>query len=238
MLTVLLSAYNETRNPFFWRTLESIKNLQNQGFSIRPIVGATPGSDDTLSLLERSKIDFIEIHTKKRAERYNRAFELATSNDTDWIILNHPRSVLEQDAFLSLRGLPVDLKWGAFTHQFDIQHPLLSFTSWWSNHVRGDIKHIYYLDHCVFVRKQLFEKVGGFPSLEIFEDTVLSQNLARICMPVRLPWRSTTSAIRFQSNGVWGQSLHNQVLKFRFLTNGRDTLMNEEYEKGLNLNSE
>lgn len=236
MITVILSAYNECLNPFFWKTLDTIKNLQDGGFHIKVLVGVTKGSDDTLLILEGQNIKFIEVDTSKRAERYNYAFEHVNCGKQDWIILNHPRSLLETNAFMSLNSLPVWAKWGAFSHKFDINHPLLNFTSWWSNHVRGDLKRIYYLDHCLFVRREAFERVGGFPSLDIFEDTVLSQRLGALGSPIRLPWRSTTSSIRFKANGIWRQALKNQVLKCRY-TMGHDVQkMNADYESGVALN--
>ena len=50
---------------------------------------------------------------------------------------------------------------------------LLHFTSWWSNHIRGDLLGVYYLDHCLFISRDLYDHLpsGGFPALPIFEDT-------------------------------------------------------------------
>lgn len=236
MLTVLLSAFNEENNPFFWETIARIKSLQSQGFAIAACAGVTPSADNTISWLEQAQIPWVEVLTNKRADRYNKALQLLEVSDDDWIILHHPRSSLQPHAYLSLTQLSSFHHWGAFTHQFDQEHPLLNFTSWWSNFVRGDIKKVYYLDHCLFVRKGLLEKVGGIPPREIFEDTVLSQKLAALHSPIRLLERSTTSAIRFQTNGIWSQAMKNQILKLRFHLSHNDSEMNREYEKGIGLN--
>lgn len=237
MISVLLSAYNEGNNPFFWKTIETISFLQKQGLKVETIVGITPGHDDTQQRLEADRLPYVEVPGSKRSQRYNKSFELSTSGKDDWILLNHPRSFVDPEGFLALKDVSNTHSWGAFTHQFDVHHPLLSFTSWWSNHVRGDIKNIFYLDHCLFVKKHLFEKVGGFPDREIFEDTVLSLRLSAHHTPIRLPWKSTTSSIRFKANGIWHQAFKNQVLKCRFNLNGDDEQMNREYEKGLSLNN-
>ena len=47
------------------------------------------------------------------------------------------------------------------------------FTSWWSNYIRGDIRKIYYLDHCIFFKKHILDEVNPC-HLEIFEDTAQS----------------------------------------------------------------
>lgn len=236
MISVLLSAYNEKSNPFFWRTLDTIKMLQEGGLKIEVLIGADKGSDDTFLQLEQRKLKFFPVEGSSRASRFNLAFKHVSCGQSDWIILNHPRSVLETNAFLALNSMSSRTNWGAFTHQFDVSHPLLSFTSWWSNFVRGDIKNIYYLDHCLFIRRKVFEEVGGVPELDIFEDTLLSQRLAKYHTPVRLPWKSTTSAIRFTTNGILKQAYKNQLLKIHFLMGKDHGRMNEEYEKGINLN--
>lgn len=213
-----------------------IKGLRKEGLQIELIVGATAGQDDTLERLEREKIKAVVKDTTKRAERYNHAFENVSCGKDDWVVLNHPRSFLEESAFPALLSVSPIHKWGAFTHQFDVHHPLLSFTSWWSNHVRGDLKKIFYLDHCLFVKRAAFEKVNGFPELEIFEDTVLSQRLAEIRSPLRLPWKSTTSSLRFIKKGIWKQALHNQIIKGKFLLGHNHQQINKSYEEGVNLN--
>lgn len=236
MITVLLSAFNESSNESFWKTIELVHELKLKGISIDLHVGVTVGNDDTIERLTSFGVKTKVIETQKRSERYNLVLNDCSGSDNDWVVLNHPRSLLQKEALLSILNLSKIVQWGAFTHQFDTYHPLLSFTSWWSNNVRGDIKNIFYLDHCIFVRKGLLLKIGGVPNLEIFEDTVLSQRLAKISIPVRLPYKSTTSAIRFQKNGLWTQSLRNQVLKIRFMLGGSDTGMNQSYEKDINLN--
>jgi len=130
-----------------------------------------------------------------------------------------------------------EIGWGAFTHQFDIQHPLLNFTSWYSNRIRGDRRGVYYLDHCLFAQKQLLLDVGLFPEMHIFEDTAICLKLKRKAKPIRLPFISQTSAVRFQSNGIYRQAIKNQYMKCCYYFSGSDKKMNARYEKGIELNT-
>jgi hypothetical protein len=236
MISVLLSAYNESSNSYFWKTIELVKSLKSQGMNIELLVGATNGGDDTFARLKQLDVKLVEINSNKRSDRYNAALKISRTKDNDWILLNHPRSLLQENAFHALLALNDSVKWGGFTHKFDFDHPLLAFTSWWSNSVRGDIKKIFYLDHCLFVRKGLLQKVGGFPPVEIFEDTLLSLRLGEHSHPMRINWKSTTSAIRFKSNGIWNQAIQNQLLKIRYFFGESDSQMNDSYEKNINLN--
>jgi hypothetical protein len=56
--------------------------------------------------------------------------------------------------------------------------------------------------------------------------------------PIRLPYQSKTSAIRFRKRGFFLHALMNQYLKIRFYLNGDFKKMNEAYENGVNLNSQ
>ncbi|HXH75925.1 MAG TPA: hypothetical protein VNJ08_13220 [Bacteriovoracaceae bacterium] len=238
MITVLLSAFNEKENPFFWTTLNNIHQLQLQGHKIDLVVGISDGGDGTLALLEQQGIRFVNLSTSMRSRRYNFALAAALCGPDEWILLHHPRSLLDPEAFINLQSVPTQYHWGAFTHQFDINHPFLSFTSWWSNQVRGQIKGIYYLDHCIFIKRKTLEKIGGVPEVDIFEDTLLSLCLNEFGKPLRLPNKSTTSSIRFKKNGFLRQSILNQVMKFRYYLNHDKALINKAYEKGISLNTE
>jgi hypothetical protein len=236
MISVLLSAYNEEENAYFWETLSRIEKLRQQGFVIEAIVGATPGRDKTISRLLDLNISVVEIETSMRAERYNAAFKKIRFKEDHYVLLHHPRSLLNNEGYTQLLSLDQGLKWGAFTHRFDLSHPLLRFTSWWSNQVRGDLKHIFYLDHCLFVKHSLLQEIGGVPAFEVFEDTQLCLKLRERSRPRRLEAISTTSAIRFQKKGIWAQALQNQILKLKFFCGLSHIQMNKAYEKDQNLN--
>ena len=149
------------------------------------------------------------------------------------ILLHHPVACRSRGPALAgwLRGPG----WGGFTHAFDWDHPLLRFTSWYSNHARASRRGIVYLDHCVFFERRLLTL--PIPPVPIFEDTELSLILRESGPPQVLPFVSTTSAVRFRANGPWRQSLLNARLKLQYLLGASPQRMNARYERGLGLNS-
>lgn len=179
------------------------------------------------------KYKMLEDSSNSRAQRINHGVEIATG---DFVILLHPRSYLEASAFDYLSNL-VDESWGGFTHRFNTNGLFYKFTSWYSNEVRGRIRNIIYLDHCIFVRRDLFNQVRGIPDIDIFEDTALSERLNSIAQGRILPFASITSAVRFQRNGILRQGILNQVLKLAYMLRLDHKTMNKIYEYGLNLNS-
>ena len=182
----------------------------------------------------KSRVLVSEIQTNSRAQRINHGIDLAKN---EMIILLHPRSALSLEGLNYIINNGKELTWGAFTHKFDKENPLLKFTSWYSNNVRGKIREIYYLDHCLYIRKSLLTKIGGLPDLDIFEDTALCERLRKESSSKLLPFVSTTSAVRFSKNGMLKQSILNQVLKLCYMLKLNNEQMNKVYEYGIELNS-
>lgn len=173
-----------------------------------------------------------DLPGKTRGARFDHALRRARG---EIVVLVHPRSILPKTAREELL-YHRSSRWGAFTHRFDQSHPILNFTSWWSNRVRGDIQDIFYLDHILWGERELLLRAGGIPHAPVFEDTLLCEKLRGFCRPQRLPGVAITSSIRFQKNGILRQSLLNQKLKWEYLRGGDLEAMDREYEKGLHLN--
>jgi len=191
-------------------------------------------SDNTVALIKQSNAKLIVTDIGSRAGRLNEGIKQAKF---DMVLLHHPRSLVDIEGIRSLTKQTSDIRWGAFTHRFNIQHPLLNFTSWYSNRMRGDKRGVYYLDHCLFAQKQLLLEVGLIPEIDIFEDTEICLKLNEKAKPVRLPYISQTSAVRFQTNGIYRQALKNQYMKWCYYFSGSDKKMNALYEKGIELNT-
>ncbi len=174
---------------------------------------------------------FVRVEGLSRAERLQAGID-AASHPT--ILLHHPRSLVDAEGLRWLVARAGRAGWGGFTHAFDSDHPLLRFTSWYSNHVRAR-RGIVYLDHCVFFEKRLLTR--PIPPVEIFEDTELSLILRESGPPMLPPYLSTTSAVRFRTNGPWRQAWLNLRLKLAYLLGASHRRMNARYERGLGLNS-
>jgi hypothetical protein len=57
-------------------------------------------------------------------------------------------------------------------------------------------------DQAIFVRRDAFAAVGGFPPLPLMEDVALSAALKRVSPPLCLRSRVTTSGRRWEARGV------------------------------------
>tara|TARA_R110000868_G_scaffold175888_8_gene413149 strand:+ start:5282 stop:5938 length:657 start_codon:yes stop_codon:yes gene_type:complete len=197
------------------------------------IVVDTPSDDGMEAECEKRGFTYVKSKAINRAGRLNDGIKYV---NTPWVIFHHPRSLLNPAAFTQIRELSSPA-WGAFTHQFDDPHPLFKFTSFWSNHIRGELQGIYYLDHCLYSHVNLLsDKPRPFSEVDVFEDTIFCKRLKTSMRPHRLSAASTTSSVRFKQNGIWRQAFMNQLLKLGYFLGLDHTMMNRWYEKGLGLN--
>ncbi len=229
-ISIVFSVFDELRQGLLKESLDKLSKLSD----VEIIVVDGGSTDGTLDLLENYSIKLIRSMSTSRAERLNIGIAQASN---DLIILHHPRSVIDTAGIEYLQNNYESITWGGFYHRFIEEHPLLRFTSWYSNEVRGKIRSIVYLDHCIFFKKSLLSHDPIVPEIFIFEDTALSEKLNQLYPAQILPYVSRTSAIRFHKNGLFRQSILNLVMKGCYLLKVSDQSMNRVYEKGLGLNT-
>jgi len=234
-ISVVIPVKEEMKLSFHQKIIESYQSFPN--CELLWIIG--PNNDGTYEDLVENQQQVIQTNANSRAERINIGIE-ATSHSL--ILVNHPRSFLSENAIRHLSCMKVDDNkfWGGFTHEFyQSKHPILKFTSFYSNNIRFGLRKIIYLDHCIFLTRNMItaEDPAPVPLADIFEDTLFSIKLSKLTRPLRIKHKSYTSPVRFNNNGVIKQSLMNQKLKLKFLFGFSKEKMNKEYEKNMNLNS-
>lgn len=149
-----------------------------------------------------------------RARQMNAGAALATG---EVVLFLHADTLLPPDAFAVIRSTLADpaAEGGAFRLAFDTQSLLLRFYSFCT---RFAFPRICFGDRAHFVRRRVFEEIGGFPEVPIFEDLELVQILHRRGGFRFLPQAVTTAARRFEQYGPFRQQLRNTYLWLRYQT--------------------
>lgn len=100
---------------------------------------------------------------------------------------------------------------GAFRLHIDAAGLGFRLVEWGAN-TRSLLFGLPYGDQAIFMKKQTFETVGGFPEQPLLEDVALIRMLKRIGSITIAPGQVTTSARRWQRLGILRTTLINQCV--------------------------
>ena len=187
-ISLIIPIYNESKT--IGGMLRQLENLSGDW----EILFADGGSSD--DTLEQIGTRHTVLHAPKgRANQMNFAAGQATSHVL-WFV--HCDSQLPADAHAQIAAaVEKEAKWGCFHIGFDYDGPFMGCNTYFSN--RRAKKGIAFGDQGIWIRKALFEEVGGFPDLPIMEDYEFSLELQRRNIPIcQLPGRIITSGRRYE----------------------------------------
>lgn len=117
---------------------------------------------------------------------------------------------------------------GSFFLGFDSAHPILRLSSIAS---RLNVGWATYGDQALFLRRSVFEKVGGFAPVPLFEDVELQRRVRRVGRCVKIQRPVTSSARRFVRVGVVRQQLRNALLVLAYHLGVPPTRLAAWYER-------
>lgn len=100
---------------------------------------------------------------------------------------------------------------GAFALRIDASLLSLRWVEWGVNW-RSHFLQMPYGDQAIFLTKEVFQQIGGFPELPIMEDFELMRRLKRTGKIVIVPVPVVTSARRWLQKGVFKTTLINQIV--------------------------
>ena len=139
--------------------------------------------------------------SKGRASQMNAGAKVAQG---EWLLFLHADTVLPAGAIRRLNAMHADqaIQAGGFRHQFSGTDWRLRLISYLDN-LRCRCSRIMYGDQALFVRRALFEHIGGFPNQPILEDVAICERLLKFTRPVLLSPAVVTDARKFVKMGVW-----------------------------------
>jgi rSAM/selenodomain-associated transferase 2 len=196
---VVVPVYNEA--AILSRSLERLRaTLEGE-----PVVVVDAGSRDGSAHIARR---FFHTETEPEPNRGAQLNHGALCLSTDVLLFLHADSQLPAgfQALIRMALLDPDVVGGCFRLQFDVSRPLLRFYSWCT---RFPGRFLHFGDQAFFMRREVFEKMGGYRRLPLLEDVDLLRRLRHQGRFVLLPVPVTTSARRFLRHGVLRQQLKN-----------------------------
>ena len=196
MVSIIIPALNEEKA--LPQTLQALFE-QPGDYEVILVDG---GSTDGTREIANSWADVRVVTAEKgRASQMNAGASLASG---EWLLFLHADTLLPEGALTRIEDLDASrgVQAGGFRHRFSGDDWRLKLISWLDN-FRCRRTRVIYGDQAMFVRRALFEEVGGFPQQQVLEDVALCERLVRNTRPVILNDTVTTDARKFVQEGVW-----------------------------------
>jgi len=194
-LSIIIPILNEADRIV--STLQALAPLRARGAEIIVVDG---GSSDDTAALAAPLTDQVLTGSRGRAMQMN-AGAAAASGEV--LLFLHADTRLPPGADrLVVDSLQGSLHaWGRFDVAIEGNHPLLPFVAA-SMNLRSRLTGITTGDQAMFVRRETFIAIGGYPEIALMEDVAISRRLKRVSHPLCLSARVTTSGRRWEARGV------------------------------------
>jgi len=193
--SIIIPVLNEM--PGLPAMLLALQPLRAAGAELLVVDG---GSSDGSREAARPLVDQLLDGPRGRASQMNQGAEVSHGS---MLVFLHADTRLPVDALPGIAGgLSADGPvWGRFDIRLDGRHWLLRVVEWMMNR-RSRWSGIATGDQVMFVRREAFEQVGGFPDQALMEDLVLSKRLKALSRPLCLAGPVTSSSRRWEQHGI------------------------------------
>ncbi len=168
--------------------------------------------DQTLALAQKAGLSVIQ-GGRGRARQMNLGAAVASG---DVYLFLHADNVLPDGWQQAIKkSLIHPLCWGRFNVRIQGKSAMLPVIASFMN-LRSRLTGIATGDQAMFMTREAFQAVGGFPDQALMEDIEMSKRLSHLSRPVCLASKTTTSGRRWEQRGVWTTILLMWRLRWRY----------------------
>ena len=206
LISVIVPCLNE--GQAIGELVDHVRSLPGPG-AVEIIVVDGAGEGDTQAAVSPAKA-LVLASEPGRARQMNAGAARATGGV---LVFLHADTRLPGDAFPALlAALDNGAVGGAFDLDIDSSRPvirLIALVGRW----RARLTRVPFGDQAIFVRREAFEALGGFPDVPIMEDLRFMRALKARGRVALLRSRVLTSARRWEAEGPWRCTLRNWRLR-------------------------
>jgi len=194
-ISIIMPVLNEA--PAIAQTLIALQPLREAGHEVIVVDG---GSDDDTITVANPYADKIIQGPRGRSRQMNAGVKLASG---EILLFLHGDTFLPGRADrLIIEGMKrKGRRWGCFDVKLSGKHSLLRIIEFLMNW-RSQLSGIATGDQAIFIKRDLFEKIGGFPEIDLMEDIALCKVLKRFGRPLCLHQSVLTSSRRWEEKGL------------------------------------
>ena len=221
-LSLILPVLNESARIV--QQLQRLQCLRERGHEILVIDG---GSHNDTAELAAVHADRVETWTASRSGQMNRGAEIASGElllflHVDTVLPDHADQLIDSACQASQR------QWGWFDVRLSnssFPYRLISRMMNW----RARLTSICTGDQAMFVAKDLFHRLGGYPAIPLMEDIAMSKSLRRTGKPICIGSFVVTSSRRWEQYGLLNTVLLMWRLRLLYLVGVSPARLAKQY---------
>jgi rSAM/selenodomain-associated transferase 2 len=167
MISIVVPVYNEEK------AIEDFLERLPYQDGVEVIIADGYSLDNTVSLAQGRSVKITQS-VKGRASQMNAGAKMAQG---DVLIFLHADCFLEEGALAAVEDcLRNGFIGGCFSLRINSDTIIYRFIEA-SGNIRAKILKIFYGDQAIFVRRDVFQKLGGYDEVPVFEDIFFSQKI-------------------------------------------------------------
>jgi len=219
--SVVIPTYNS--EEFLHNCIESVR----KAFDNIEIIIIDGGSSDRTQDISLSQDVIFENGCKGRGYQLNQGGKKSSG---DIILFLHADTLLPSNAWSIIQNqfTHPSIKIATFKLKFDKNHWLLNYYGFMSG---LDSLWTTFGDQCIVVRKDFYERLGGFPNWPLFEDVEFLRNARKQQKIISLNAEVITSSQKYVSNGIFRQQIKNGWFIYQYLLGVSPEKLSSQYNR-------
>lgn len=194
--------------------IENINKLTNMNESEIIIVDGDKTRSTINTIIDKNVVAVVS--EKGRGKQMNAGANIAKGQI---LLFLHADTALPENAFKDIEEILKngDYDAGAFNLSFNSKKLIYSVFSFLAS-IRSRLTRIPYGDQAIFIKKNIFEKIGGYKEIPLMEDVELMEELKRTKSKIHiLKSKVKTSTRRWERNGIFNTTLKNIMISIFYI---------------------
>lgn len=203
MISVIIPILNEAKI-----LNETLSRLQPESVNHELIIVDGGSTDESVNIAE--KYGKVIVAERGRAKQLNAG---ASDASGDILLFLHADVWLETGALKAVETtVSSGYVGGGFLQKIDGKNLLYRLIEKTAD-MRGKYQKVFYGDSGIFVRRDIFKRIGGFPDVPIMEELGFSKQLRRFGKTKMVKPHIHISARRWETNGIIRTTIRNWYIK-------------------------